>query len=111
MQLHILDAEPAQGMQEEHTSVAPAGEKAGNQELHLTDRFRCVGNAMPGLVRSAVATVSATCQMIQDDLRTTAPALVQVLGELFHRMCHVRNFPSRLVTRAVSLRFKGWFKV
>jgi hypothetical protein len=26
------------------------------------------------------------------------PTLMQVLGELFHRMGHVRNFPPRLMT-------------
>jgi hypothetical protein len=31
-------------------------------------------------------------------LQGTEPSLMQVLGELIHRMCHVRDFPSRLVT-------------
>jgi hypothetical protein len=95
-QLHILDAERAQGMQEEHTSLT-----RGQSEKHIPKkilelRFRCVGNALPGLVRFVLATIIATCRAVADASRDHTPHLLQMLGELFNRMRHVRDFTSRL---------------
>jgi hypothetical protein len=49
--INIQDAERAQGMQVGHTAVTPAEEAACDEKTNLALRFRCVGNAMPGVVR------------------------------------------------------------
>lgn len=49
--LHISDAERAQGMKPGHTSPTPAQEASHSMKGLLKIRFRCVGNALPGLVR------------------------------------------------------------
>jgi hypothetical protein len=97
-QLHILDAERAQGMQEEHTLLTPGQPTKHSPKKILELRFRCVGNALPGSVRFSwpqSSQLAARSRMLSETIRRDH-SLLQMLGELFHRMCHVRKFPSHL---------------
>lgn len=54
--LHVTDAERAQGMMPGHTRLTPEQEEKYSAKSLLKARFRCVGNAVPGVVRLSAAT-------------------------------------------------------
>lgn len=72
--LHILDAERAQGLPPGHT--ARDGADPGNTEGSRTQRFKCVGNALPGEVRDSA-----------DHLSPLQPATTRTLGQLAYGAC------------------------
>jgi hypothetical protein len=84
-----------------HTSLAPAQEARYWGKTLLKLRFPCVGNAVPGLVRTSDTAVHPVLRLgnREDRLHLDAGA-----WGIFHRMAHVRAFPSRLAASDCAAR-------
>ena len=89
--LGIRDAERAQGLRAGHTAVAGEDASRYTEKSLLKARFRCVGNALPGMVGPPAAT-HACC--VQVRLVATHACCVQV--RLVQRLnvcrCLARSF-------------------